>query len=164
MQQRSVMAHTHTKTQPNHAAGFTAVFNMVWPHVRAALEREVLSGPKLRHVTVSGHSLGAAVATLVSYAAQRFLDAHNAGVTVSAMLVAAPNGAEDGGGGSCFVQPGTWSRFAVCVLQRTRWLFRAVPCQGPCSRNPLAHDRSRQPGVCAVARGPRQHAPHHVCE
>lgn len=74
-------------------AGFTAVFNMVWPHVRAALEEEVLAGARLRHVTVSGHSLGAAVATLVSYAAQRFLDAHNSGVLVSTMLVAAPNGA-----------------------------------------------------------------------
>ena len=72
---------------------------MVWPHVRAALESEVLSGPRLRHVTVSGHSLGAAVATLVSYAAQRFLDAHDAGVMVSTMLVAAPNGAAQWGEG-----------------------------------------------------------------
>lgn len=79
--------------RPRPPAGFTAVFNMVWPHVRAALEQNVLSGPKLRHVTVSGHSLGAAAATLVSFAAQRFLDAHNAGVPVGALLVASPNGA-----------------------------------------------------------------------
>jgi hypothetical protein len=65
---------------------------MVWPHVRAALEKEVLAGSKLRHVTVSGHSLGAATATLVSFAAQRFLDAHNAGVPVSSIMVATPNG------------------------------------------------------------------------
>lgn len=65
---------------------------MVWPHVRAALEQNVLSGRKLRQVTVSGHSLGAAAATLVSFAAQRFLDAHGANVTVGALLVASPNG------------------------------------------------------------------------
>lgn len=70
---------------------------MIWPHVRSALEKEVLApGARVRHVTVSGHSLGAAVATLVSFAAQRFLDAHSANVTVGTILVASPNGAQAG--------------------------------------------------------------------
>ncbi|KAI8462395.1 MAG: Alpha/Beta hydrolase protein [Monoraphidium minutum] len=72
-------------------AGFTNVFNILWPHVREALDREVIAGARLRSVTVAGHSMGAAAATLVSYAAQRYLDVHRPGVVVSALMAACPN-------------------------------------------------------------------------
>lgn len=68
----------------------------MWPFVRQALEDEVLAGNKYRHVTFGGYSMGAAVATLLSYASQRFLDSHRAGVTVSAVLIASPNGEDSG--------------------------------------------------------------------
>jgi hypothetical protein len=99
---------------------------MIWPHVRSALEAEVLAGSKLRHVTVSGHSLGAAVATLVSYAAQRFLDAHNAGIAVGAILVAAPNGRQEGGGRRA---PGPCSRRWGAALDQSRPALSPNPPQ-----------------------------------
>lgn len=64
----------------------------MWPAVREALEREVLAGSRLRHVMVAGHSMGAATATLISFAAQKFLDVYRPGVVVSALMAACPNG------------------------------------------------------------------------
>lgn len=107
-------------------AGFTAVFNALWPIVRAALEREVVSesGPRIGHVAFAGHSLGAAVATLLSYAAQRYLDHRRPGVVVDALLVASPNVGDE-----------VFARSFASVVNSRRIMFindviTQVPCTG----------------------------------
>lgn len=51
--------------------GFTDIFQAVWPGVQAALNSEVLGSDKktgIKNVLFAGHSLGASVASLLSYA------------------------------------------------------------------------------------------------
>jgi hypothetical protein len=49
--------------------GFTLGFDALWPHVRTALEAEVAAaGSNISAITLTGHSQGAAVATMLSYA------------------------------------------------------------------------------------------------
>jgi acetyl esterase/lipase len=49
--------------------GFRAAAAQMWPSVQKALEEEVVQGSTTA-VTISGHSLGAALATLIAYRAQ----------------------------------------------------------------------------------------------
>lgn len=59
-------------------SGFTTIFNAVWPTVQQALMQYVIpptNSPDVgvKYVTVTGHSLGSAVATLVAYAVSLLL-------------------------------------------------------------------------------------------
>jgi hypothetical protein len=49
--------------------GFAAAAACLWPGIQKALETEVVQGSTTA-VTISGHSLGAALATLIAYRAQ----------------------------------------------------------------------------------------------
>jgi acetyl esterase/lipase len=49
--------------------GFLASANVLWPALQQLLQREVLQG-SVTSVTIAGHSLGAAMATMLSYRAQ----------------------------------------------------------------------------------------------
>jgi hypothetical protein len=49
--------------------GFLASANTLWPALEATLQREVLQGG-VTSVTIAGHSLGAAMGTMLSYRAQ----------------------------------------------------------------------------------------------
>ncbi|KAI8467478.1 MAG: Alpha/Beta hydrolase protein [Monoraphidium minutum] len=77
-------------------AGFTRGFEALWPHVRAALEAEVLGGGggggggggAVTSITFAGHSQGAAIAALLSFAAQKLLDARKAKLPGRVGLVA----------------------------------------------------------------------------
>lgn len=52
-------------------AGFTRIANYLWANgIKAALDNGVVRGGSISTVTFAGHSLGAGVATLLSYAAQ----------------------------------------------------------------------------------------------
>lgn len=51
------------------ARGFSSSANLVWPAVEAALQQQVLNGT-VTAVTLAGHSLGAAMATLLAFRAQ----------------------------------------------------------------------------------------------
>lgn len=54
-------------------AGFSGVAATLWPGISAALNKLVKlrsTGVPIKHVYVAGHSLGAGVSTLISYAAQ----------------------------------------------------------------------------------------------
>lgn len=74
--------------------GFASVFQQLWPGVQAALDELVTGGsPAAKQVFVTGHSLGAGVGTLVSYAAQSYLNQQMgaAAPVVGAVLTAPPN-------------------------------------------------------------------------
>lgn len=74
-------------------AGYADVFTQLWPAVRNSLDERVVNakGP-VPSVVVTGHSLGAAVASLTAYAAQQYLDAERGSTapTVDAVLFAPP--------------------------------------------------------------------------
>lgn len=74
-------------------AGFGGAFSEVWPDIEAALQELVVANSTATQVFVVGHSLGAAVATLASYAAQSYLDEQlgEGAPVVGAVLVAPPN-------------------------------------------------------------------------
>lgn len=71
-------------------AGVAGYFEQLWPTLRAAVLAEVVASRKPTEVFVTGHSLGGAVGTLVSYAVQQLLDSRmgRAAPTVSAVLFA----------------------------------------------------------------------------
>lgn len=75
--------------------GFSTVYQQLWPGVQAALAQLVAApGAPAAELFVTGHSLGAGVATLVAFAAQGYLDgAIGAGgaPAVGAVLFAPPN-------------------------------------------------------------------------
>ncbi|PRW33116.1 lipase [Chlorella sorokiniana] len=74
--------------------GFAGVFQQLWPGVQAALDELVVGGsPAATQVFVTGHSLGAGVGTLLSYATQSYLNEKlgAAAPVVGAVLVAPPN-------------------------------------------------------------------------
>ncbi len=73
--------------------GFASTYAHLWPFVRAVLKREVeaTGGAATPHITFAGHSLGAGVATLLSYAAAEFLREKKLDVPVTAVLFGAPN-------------------------------------------------------------------------
>jgi hypothetical protein len=50
--------------------GFANVASSLWPGITAALQDVIKSNGKIDNVYVAGHSLGAGVATLISYATQ----------------------------------------------------------------------------------------------
>ena len=49
--------------------GFLTSANALWPALQQLLQREVLQGG-VASVTIAGHSLGAAMATMLSYRSQ----------------------------------------------------------------------------------------------
>lgn len=63
----------HLPTPGKVHVGFATVASSLWPSVRSALHDLVehsSTGVTIKHVNVAGHSLGAGVATLISFAAQ----------------------------------------------------------------------------------------------
>lgn len=74
--------------------GIAAVAETLWPDMQAALQR-LLEGQStkgtIKNVYIVGHSLGAGVATLVSYAVQSYVKYHKLSTKVDAMLFAPPN-------------------------------------------------------------------------
>jgi pimeloyl-ACP methyl ester carboxylesterase len=50
--------------------GFANVASNIWGGIAAALQDIIKSNGKINNVYVAGHSLGAGVATLISYATQ----------------------------------------------------------------------------------------------
>lgn len=74
--------------------GFSYAAGVLWPMLEAALLSEVVNG-SVTEVSISGHSLGAAMATMLSYRAQLLLDeklpaAGKGPVKVDALLFAPP--------------------------------------------------------------------------
>lgn len=67
--------------------GFTSVFQKIWSTVSSEISTHVGNGD-VKHIYVTGHSLGAGVATLVGYAAQQQV---GSSVTVDTVLFAPPN-------------------------------------------------------------------------
>lgn len=55
-------------------AGFAEIFVQIWPEVQGALDELMLNSTLATQVTITGHSLGAGVSTLLAYAAQQYLD------------------------------------------------------------------------------------------
>lgn len=56
--------------------GFAAIATSLWPGVQAALQELVASPAGVSNVYVAGHSLGAGVATLLSYGMQVIAHMH----------------------------------------------------------------------------------------
>jgi len=75
--------------------GFGNVLNVMWTSpggVAATLQKYVDSQKSVKTITISGHSLGAGVATLMSYAVQAYLAKNGqSNIPVSAALFAPPN-------------------------------------------------------------------------
>ncbi|KAI8474447.1 MAG: class 3-domain-containing protein [Monoraphidium minutum] len=69
--------------------GFTRGFDELWPAIRDALDSQVLGGSAL-YVTFTGHSQGAAIATLLSYAAAAYLEANGNTAHVSLVTFGSP--------------------------------------------------------------------------
>lgn len=71
-------------------SGFTKMFNALWPRVQAAMDAHVVAGDKITSVTVAGHSLGSAVATLLAYGAQSYADAKRPGAVSVGLVASGP--------------------------------------------------------------------------
>ena len=75
--------------------GFATALNVMWnaPNgVAATLQDLVVNKKIVQHITISGHSLGAGVSTLMSYATEQYLSNNGLGnIVVDALLFAPPN-------------------------------------------------------------------------
>jgi Lipase (class 3) len=76
--------------------GFATALNVMWNNpnggVAATLQDLVITQKVVKSITVSGHSLGAGVSTLMSYAVQGYLAQNGVGnIVVDAALFAPPN-------------------------------------------------------------------------
>lgn len=75
--------------------GFGNVLNTIWTStngVKSILDKYVIKGNTVTHITIAGHSLGAGVSTLMSVATENYLKRHKKGnIVVDAVLFAPPN-------------------------------------------------------------------------
>ncbi|WIA41719.1 hypothetical protein OEZ86_009064 [Tetradesmus obliquus] len=104
--------------------GFAAIATSLWPGVQAALQELLASPAGVSNVYVAGHSLGAGVATLLSYGMQTCLQQHEGPqVKLAALLMAPPNA-----GNAAFA-----AQFNKAVnARRLPFSFDVIP-QVPCS-------------------------------
>jgi acetyl esterase/lipase len=87
----------------------TESFAQLWPDVQAVLKSEVLGaakGASPKHLTFAGHSIGGAMATLLSYAVRRRVEARAGTTEVSARCsLVAGTRAPGGCASSAWAQP-----------------------------------------------------------